>query len=382
MLRTVCCATTLFIATAFAYAQEVRSTIGPLEQSAIIPSPENPIPRRLSAPPATRVAEWQGAVGRGLLRFQLTLDTSGSVGEIRTVGEPTVQLAAGTSISEDARRAIAAAILKSAAVSVSQWKYEAPQKPVTFPVQFVFPSAAEPVATQNPLAAASPVSLVPAPARVEDWPAAAGIPRVGGPVRPPTQTKKVNPVYPLAAQLERVQGLVILEVIIGADGRVRDLRVLRSVPFLDEAAVDAVRQWEYTPAQLEGKPTPVVMMVTTTFSIDAPNATSPGPLVVGPWPAAEGMARVGGNIPPPRRTKDARPDFPDEARRQRIGGAVILEALIGPDGKVKDVRVLRSSPLFDKAAMDAVRKWEYERTQINGMFIPVVMPVTVTFSIR
>jgi len=38
--------------------------------------------------------------------------------------------------------------------------------------------------------------------------------------------------------------------------------------------------------------------------------------------------------------------------------------------------------LFDKAAMDAVRKWEYERTQINGMFIPVVMPVTVTFSIR
>ena len=60
----------------------------------------------------------------------------------------------------------------------------------------------------------------------------------------------------------------------------------------------------------------------------------------------------------------------------------MLELLIGPDGKVKDVRVLRSSPAFDQAAMEATRKWEYEPTIVNGMPVPIVMPVTVTFSIR
>jgi protein TonB len=55
--------------------------------------------------------------------------------------------------------------------------------------------------------------------------------------------------------------------VIAEDGSVRDVRVLRSKPLLDEAAMDAVRQWRFTPTRLNGEPVPVVMTVTVSFSL-------------------------------------------------------------------------------------------------------------------
>ena len=91
--------------------------------------------------------------------------------------------------------------------------------------------------------------------------------RVGGKVRPPTKTKNVQPEYPEAARTARVQGVVIIEAVIGADGKVADAKVLRSVPQLDQAAVAAVKQWEFTPTLLNGKAVPVVMTVTVNFKL-------------------------------------------------------------------------------------------------------------------
>ena len=62
----------------------------------------------------------------------------------------------------------------------------------------------------------------------------------------PTKTKHVSPVYPQLAQDSKVQGVVILEALIGVEGKVTNARVLRSVPLLDQAALDAVMQWEFT----------------------------------------------------------------------------------------------------------------------------------------
>src|SRR4029077_11968724 len=71
--------------------------------------------------------------------------------------------------------------------------------------------------------------------------------RVGGAIKSPTRTKNVNPTYPPIAQSARVQGVVIIEATIGVNGKVTDAKVLRSIPLLDNAALDAVKQWEYTP---------------------------------------------------------------------------------------------------------------------------------------
>lgn len=89
--------------------------------------------------------------------------------------------------------------------------------------------------------------------------------RVGGPVRPPHKIKDVTPVYPEIARSARIDGTVQLEATVGQDGKVVDARVLQSVPMLDQAALDAVQQWQYEPATQNGKAIPVVMTVNVKF---------------------------------------------------------------------------------------------------------------------
>jgi TonB family protein len=92
--------------------------------------------------------------------------------------------------------------------------------------------------------------------------------RVGGNIKPPTKVRDVRPVYPPVAQQSRVQGVVILEILVDTSGQVSDARVLRSIPLLDEAAQEAVRQWEFTPTLLNGAAVPVIMTVTVNFTLE------------------------------------------------------------------------------------------------------------------
>jgi TonB family protein len=89
--------------------------------------------------------------------------------------------------------------------------------------------------------------------------------RIGGQIKAPTKIKDVKPVYPAIAKSARVAGVVMIEATIGPDGKVIDAKVVRSVPLLDQAALDAVRQWEYTPTLLNGVPVPVLVTVTINF---------------------------------------------------------------------------------------------------------------------
>ena len=91
--------------------------------------------------------------------------------------------------------------------------------------------------------------------------------RVGGQIKEPKKLTNVNPVYPDIAKQARVQGIVILECTIGPQGKVADVKVLRGIPLLDEAAIDAVKQWVYTPTLMNGVPVPVIMTVTVNFKL-------------------------------------------------------------------------------------------------------------------
>jgi TonB family protein len=90
--------------------------------------------------------------------------------------------------------------------------------------------------------------------------------------------------------------------------------------------------------------------------------------------------RVGGQIKPPTKTKDVKPVYPAIARSARVAGEVTIEATIGPDGKVMDAKVVRSIPLLDQAALDAVLQWEYTPTLLNGVPVPVLVTVTINFT--
>jgi protein TonB len=91
--------------------------------------------------------------------------------------------------------------------------------------------------------------------------------RAGRELRPPRQTKHVAPVYPEAAKAKGIEGVVILEIVIGTDGRVIQADVTKSTPALDESAVAAVHQWEYEPALLNGEPVEVILTVSVRFTL-------------------------------------------------------------------------------------------------------------------
>ena len=90
--------------------------------------------------------------------------------------------------------------------------------------------------------------------------------RAGRGIKTPAKIKDVRPVYPAIAQAARVQGVVVLEATVGADGHVTNTKVIKSVPLLDQAAVDAVRQWQYAPTRVKGKAVPIVMTITVNFA--------------------------------------------------------------------------------------------------------------------
>ena len=93
-----------------------------------------------------------------------------------------------------------------------------------------------------------------------------------GAVSAPARLKEVKPEYPTAALYARAQGDVVLEVTIGADGAVTKTRVVQSIPLLDAAAEDAVKQWRFAPTVVNGKAVTVTMPLTVKFSLNNPTS--------------------------------------------------------------------------------------------------------------
>ena len=94
--------------------------------------------------------------------------------------------------------------------------------------------------------------------------------RVGGDVKAPIVITRVEPVYPAEARANRVSGIVITEVVIDRTGVVRDAKVLKPLPYgLDQAALDAVKQWQFRPGTLHGEPVDTIFNLTVNFKLDA-----------------------------------------------------------------------------------------------------------------
>jgi TonB family protein len=96
-------------------------------------------------------------------------------------------------------------------------------------------------------------------------------------------------------------------------------------------------------------------------------------------PVRRGAVRVGGQVPEPKKLKSVSPRYPEIAKQARVQGVVILECTIDTRGRVSDIKVLRSIPLLDAAAVEAVKQWTYEPTYLNGEAVPIIMTVTVNF---
>ena len=242
--------------------------------------------------------------------------------------------------------------------------------------------------------------------------------RVGTDVPAPARTKSVDPVYPEQARRAWIQGMVALDITLGTSGTVEDVVVVRSIPLLDSAAIDAVRQWEYEPMVVDGRAVRAVMTVALGFTL--PEADE---WVVEPEGEAllrldgffvtirpDGSRTYGGTIDnlssapvsgldaivsyrrngstprggssqgvePPTKLANIAPVYPEQARR-RVQGTVVLEAAVDERGSVGDIRILRSIPPLDPAATEAVQKWEYEPARRDGVAVPFLVIASINF---
>jgi TonB family protein len=293
-------ASSAFPLTAVASAQLPQSDAGPLERRANRVTPENPIPRRISQIEVPLSAEADEMGARGMLTLMITLDEQGRVAEVRPVGlsvrteNPALNASFDNArwqrvdeslreISGNTRVAqVIQSIVSGTVAAVRQWQYDPPFKgPLAFTVSVRF--GAPPPPPPPPVPASSvrgrgvkppppppPPPPKPAirkdaqeqPTEVEPEPI-----RVGSTFAHPVKIKDVRPVYPTIAMAAKVQGTVIVEARIERDGSISDVRVLRSIPLLDQAAVDAVRQWRFTPTLLNGVPVPIITTLTVNFTL-------------------------------------------------------------------------------------------------------------------
>lgn len=117
-----------------------------------------------------------------------------------------------------------------------------------------------------------------------------------------------------------------------------------------------------------------------TGGVEAPVAPPPPP----PPPAEpEGPLRVGGNVKAPVATDRVKPNYTDAARKARVSGVVVVEAIIDKNGNVDNVRVIKGLPAgLAEEAVRAVKKWHFKPGTLNGKPVDTIFNLTVTFALE
>jgi TonB family protein len=184
--------------------------------------------------------------------------------------------------------------------------------------------------------------------------------------------KQVSPTYPPAAQRERKQGQVQVDVLVRENGEVKDVAVIAGDPALAEAALSAVKQWKYIPCQADGHAIEAVTSATLNFALkDNVNDLTGKPMRV----------RVLGGVTRGNLIHMVRPAYPEQAREMRISGAVILHAIISTDGRITNLEVVSGQTVLRDAALDAVRQWRYRPYSVQGQPVEVDTTITVNFQL-
>jgi TonB family protein len=214
---------------------------------------------------------------------------------------------------------------------------------------------------------------------------------------------RIAPVYPPLARAARIQGTVILKVIVNKVGEIRDLEVVSGHPMLVPSATEAVRKWRYTPYVKDGEPVEVTTTIQVNFQLaDKPPGSSgdgtrpddsgtpaqPAGIVgaadaaTNPLPAPPQRVRVSSGVASAFIVKKVPPHYPEDARQQKVQGTVLLKVNIDKEGNVYKTELISGHPLLAPAAIEAVQQWKYKPYLLNGAPVEVETQVQVNFVLK
>lgn len=198
----------------------------------------------------------------------------------------------------------------------------------------------------------------------------------------------VEPEYPPAAIQAGIEGEVTLEAVVGEDGRVKEVRVTKSLDAalgLDASAVAAVRQWRFGSPTINGQRVSVVVSARVTFHLRMAGDAAVKPftesgLVGGPEGAVSATTP---GLTLPMLKRQTIPRYTADAMRQKIQGLVEIEAVVGVDGRVTSARVVKSLDRgLDRQALAAAREWLFAAGRLNGVAVPVTVILSLEFRLR
>jgi TonB family protein len=228
--------------------------------------------------------------------------------------------------------------------------------------------------------------------------------------------RRQKPDYPLVAEREGIQGQVIVLVQISETGDVESAEVVSGVPELTDAALHAAKKFKFEPYLRDGKPIKVKTKLPFNFYFEGNmttqdpyadstsklarhnSSTAPAPLPASP-PAPDSKSDSSAPAPelasaPPKTVsisagvsqglliRKVAPVYPPKAKHNGIQGTVVLKAIIGKDGRIKDLRAVSGPGQLCAAAIGAVQQWQYRPYLLFGEPVEVDTQVTVNFQLR
>ncbi len=194
------------------------------------------------------------------------------------------------------------------------------------------------------------------------------------PEKKPRLIKKVKPRYPEAAQKAGIQGKVILEAVTDVYGRVADIAKVEGHPLLNEAAVEALKQWVYEPFIIKGIPQAVKFTVIVYFNLNADRDKKEGEEKAESEPVKPSADQK------PKLIKKIDPVYPEKARKAKIEGRVIIEAVADLKGDVAKITKVTGHPVLVEAALEAVKQWKYKPYIVDGKAKSFTFTVTLNFN--
>ncbi|MBZ5531345.1 MAG: energy transducer TonB [Acidobacteriia bacterium] len=203
--------------------------------------------------------------------------------------------------------------------------------------------------------------------------------------------------YPLKARELKLQGQVMIGLLISETGDVESTEIVSGEPILAQAAADAFKKWKFKPYIRNGQAVKVHTTMPYNFAFSenvedqkpekAADVPSPSP---SPGETSQDKAEKNGpSIPQRIRVSQGvsegllvhrvMPVYPPDARRSRIQGTVLLQATIGRDGAIHNLRVVSGPPELTQAAVGAVKQWRYRPYMLKGEPVEVETTVSITF---
>jgi len=219
--------------------------------------------------------------------------------------------------------------------------------------------------------------------------------------------KIVKPIYPAQAEKDQLQGEVMVKLTVSESGDVEKVEVISGNPILAGAAVDAARKWKFKPVIRNGEAVKASTRIPFDFAYpdrvtdikpkearsrdDQQSAksedmntksSSPDPKTAESGTLQPSRVRVAQGVVQGMVVHRVAPVYPPEAKRARIQGTVVLAAIIGKDGKIKNLNVISGPSMLVDAAVGAVQQWRYRPYVLQGEPVDVDTTITVNFNLR